>query len=95
MQKDTLAPFQRRMTRVSWRDYAMDFLTKDPTAIRVFLTQNQALANFDLPEPLKKAPIVGYSVRGWHGMNISMLCFRTEKAAATPLENASGTSRQP
>lgn len=78
---DTLAAFQDQMAGVALRNYGMDLTTNDPVQIRSFLAQNQAPADFFLPEALKQARLVGCAVEGWRDTRVSMICFRTDHAA--------------
>jgi hypothetical protein len=78
---DTLAVFQNQMAGVALRGYAMDLTTNDPVQIRAYLGQNQAPADFILPEKLQQAQLVGCAVEGWQNVKVSMICFRSNQAA--------------
>jgi hypothetical protein len=78
---DTLAIYQNQMAGVALRGYAMDVVTNDPAAIRTYLAQNHAPAEFVIPASLKQATLTGCAVEGWQGVKVSMICFRTRPAA--------------
>ena len=78
---DTLAIYQNQMAGVALRGYAMDVVTNDPAAIRAYLAQNHAPAEFVIPASLKQATLTGCAVQGWQGVRVSMICFRTRQAA--------------
>jgi hypothetical protein len=85
---DTLAIYQSRMAGVALRGYAMDVATNDPAAIRAYLAQNHAPADFILPASLQQATLAGCAVEGWQDVKVAMICFRTRQAppdAATDL----------
>ncbi len=79
--EDTLAIYQDQMAGVALRGYAMDVMTNDLVAIRAYLTQRHAPAEFVLPASLSKATLTGCAVEGWHDVKVSMICFRTGQAA--------------
>jgi len=79
---DTLAVYQNQMVGVALRGYAMDVQTNDAAAIRAYLVQNHAPADFVLPAPLQQAALVGCAVEDWQGVKVSMICFRTGKPLA-------------
>ncbi len=74
---DTFAIFRSRMAGVALRGYTMDLVTNNPAAIRSYLAQNQAPADYVLPAPLQPLEMVGCAVQRWQGVKVSMLCFRT------------------
>ena len=77
---DTYAIYRNRMAGVALRGpYLMDLATSDPAAIRAFLAQKQAPADYILPVPLKKTAVVGCAIQDWQGAKVSMVCFRTGK----------------
>ena len=84
---NTLAVYRSQMTGIALRGYAMDLLTNNPTAVRAFLTEKQAPADFTLPAALQTATLAGCAVEGWQSGKVSMLCFRTGRPL--PPEQAS------
>ena len=76
---DTLGIYQNQMARVALNPYAMDLTTNDPVAIRAFLAQNHAPADFILPAPLQQTAVAGCAVENWQGGKVSLICFRTGK----------------
>jgi hypothetical protein len=79
---DTLAIYQNQMARVALSPYAMDLLTNDPVAVRAYLAQNHAPADFILPAPLQQTTVAGCAVESWQGVKVSLVCFRTGKPLA-------------
>ena len=79
--EDTLAVFQTQMAGVALRGYGMDVTTNDPAAIRVYLAQNGAPSDFVLPAALKQVALAGCAIEGWRDAKVTMICFRTGKAA--------------
>jgi hypothetical protein len=80
-QNDTLVVFQNQMAGVALRSYEVDLMTNDPVPIYTYFAQNNAPADFILPEALKRAGLVGCAIEGWQGGKVSMVCFRTGRAA--------------
>lgn len=74
---DTLAVYRKQMTGIATSGYGMDFLTNNPAAIRSYLAQNQAPADYVLPAALQQAAAVGCAIQGWQKEKVSLLCFRT------------------
>jgi len=78
--EDTLVIYQNRMAGVALRGYAMDLVTNEPAAVRAYLAQNHAPADFILPGPLQQAALTGCAVENWQGVKVAMICFRTRQA---------------
>jgi hypothetical protein len=78
--EDTLAVYQDQMAGIALSGYGMDLMTNDPVPIRAYLAQNHAPADFVLPENLKQANLAGCAIEGWHGVKVSMICFRSSHA---------------
>lgn len=78
---DTFAVYQTRMVGTALRGYAMDLTGNDPAAIRNYLAQNHAPADYVLPDALKKIPITGCSIENWQGAKVSLICFHTGKTS--------------
>jgi hypothetical protein len=77
--EDAYTTYRNRMARVALRGYGMDFVTNNPAAIRSFLAQKQAPADYILPAPLEQTAVSGCAIQGWQGTKVSMICFRTGK----------------
>jgi len=75
--EDAFATWQNRMAGVALRGYGMDFMTNNPAAIRVFLAQQSAPADYVLPGPLEKTAVAGCAIEDWQGAKVSMICFHT------------------
>lgn len=76
---DTFAIYRSRMVSGALRGYSMDMVTNNPAAIRSYLAQKQAPADYVLPAPLQQAEVAGCAVQRWHGAKVAMICFRTGK----------------
>ncbi len=76
---DTYAITLERMASVALRPYGMDLLTNNPVAVRAYLVQNHAPADYILPATLEKTAVSGCAIQDWHGTKVSMICFRTGK----------------
>lgn len=76
---DTFAFYRSQMISGALRGYSMDLVTNNPAAIRTYLAEEKAPADYVLPAPLQRVEVVGCAVQSWHGKKVSMLCFRTGK----------------
>jgi hypothetical protein len=76
---DTYDFYRDRMASVALRGYGMDLLTNNPAAVRGYLAQNHAPADYVLPAPLDKTAVSGCAIQDWQGAKVSMVCFRTGK----------------
>jgi hypothetical protein len=74
---DRYAAYRKRMTETALRSYYMDLTSSNPAAIRNFLGQRSAPANYDLPAGLKAANAVGCAVESWQGKPVSMICLKS------------------
>jgi hypothetical protein len=63
------------MVRSVLRQYSMDLVTNDMTAIRQFLTGHQAPADYVLPPGLTSLPASGAGVLSWQGQRVAMVCL--------------------
>jgi hypothetical protein len=77
--EETFAIYRSRMAGVALRGYSMDLAITNPVAIRAFLAQKQAPADYVLPAPLEKTAMTGCAIQNWQGAKVSMICFRTGK----------------
>jgi len=76
---DTFAIYRSRMVSGALRGYSMDLVTNNPAAIRSYLAQKKAPADYVLPASLKQVEVAGCAVQRWHGTKVAMICFRTGK----------------
>jgi hypothetical protein len=74
--------YRQRMTEEALGGYYMDLLSKDPVAIRKFLAEKKAPADYSLPAGLQSAAVVGCAVASWQSNAVSLICFKTGR----PLE---------
>jgi len=72
---DNLSAYRNRIVRSAMREYRMNLLTNDLNEIRRFLKENQALADYILPQPLEKLPGTGCAILSWQGKRVSLVCF--------------------
>ena len=75
--EDVYPNYRNRMAGIALRVYKMDLETNDLKAVRAFLAQRQAPADYALPPALEKAAVAGCAVESWQGAKVSMICFRT------------------
>jgi hypothetical protein len=73
----TFALYRTRMASIALRGYGMDLTSDDLAAIRAYLAQNRAPADYRLPPGLEKTAVVGCAIENWRGTKVSMICFRT------------------
>lgn len=69
------AAFQNRVVRTAQRGYAMDITTTNLGAIRKYLADQGALADYVLPAALERLPGDGGAVLRWRNKAVSMVCF--------------------
>ena len=79
---DTFAIYQSRMANIARRGYRMDLATNNPAAIRSYLAQRSAPADYVLTAALEKTVTTGCAVENWRGAKVSMVCFRTGRPLA-------------
>jgi hypothetical protein len=72
------AAYRSFMGEFAVRSYAMDTNTTDLDTIRLYLSQQKAIADYVLPENLtKNAKALGCVSTSWQGKTVSMICFQT------------------
>lgn len=71
--------YRQRMVKTALRAYGMDLETNSVAAVRTFLINNRAPADFELPQALSETKTVGCGVMAWQGKPVTMVCFRTGK----------------
>ena len=74
---DTFAIFRSRMIRIASLGYRMDLATNNPAAIRAYLVQHSAPADYVLTTALEKTVTTGCAVENWRRAKVSMICFQT------------------
>jgi hypothetical protein len=73
--EETFAGFRSRMVGFALRVYRMDIETTNPTAVRRFLQNNGAPADYALTPGLQQTPVKGGASLSWQGHPVSMVCF--------------------
>ncbi|MGV3773783.1 MAG: hypothetical protein ACO1QB_12840 [Verrucomicrobiales bacterium] len=76
--KETLAGFQARMVSFALREYSMDIVTNDVSAIRAFLRVRQAPADFALTPALSSTEAKGGARLAWQNKPVAMICFKLD-----------------
>jgi hypothetical protein len=72
------ATYRGTMGAIARLNYAMDTNSSDLDAIRTFLAQRNAIADYVLPENLQKnAKALGCVATTWQGKPVTMVCFAT------------------
>lgn len=79
------ASFRSYMGGVAEKGYGMDFNSSDLDAIRTFLAQNKAIADYVVPENLQKnAKALGCVSTSYQGKSVTMVCFQTGRPVTDP-----------
>jgi hypothetical protein len=79
------ASYRSYMGGLAEKDYYMDFNSSDLDAIRTYLAQNKAIADYVLPENLQKnAKALGCVATSYQGKPVTMVCFQTDRPVADP-----------
>lgn len=71
----TYANFHSRMTSFALRTYQMDIVTNNTAAVRSYLAQNGAPADFPLTPGLAQLPVKGGGRLSWQNQPVAMMCF--------------------
>ncbi len=71
------AAYRSRMVRTALKNYGMELETNSAPAIRAYLAQHQAYADYVLPAPLVTATNTGCGVLKWQGHRVTMVCFHS------------------
>jgi hypothetical protein len=70
-----LANFSSRMISFALRTYEMDVITSDRDAVRNYLKDHGAPADFPLTPGLEKMPVKGGGRLTWQNEPVAMMCF--------------------
>jgi hypothetical protein len=77
-ERHDFAAYRTYMGSYAARAYYMDALTSDSDQIRLFFAQKNDIADYVLPENLKKnAATIGCVSTKWQGQQVSMICFKS------------------
>ena len=72
---DRFADFRARMVRTAARQYRMDILTNNVTAVQQYLARRGAPADFAVTNGLEKLSVTGGVFSRWRNHPVSMVCF--------------------
>jgi hypothetical protein len=79
-EEDTgFAGYRDRMIGTALRSYSMDLETESLDRVQSFFNTRNAIADFRLPEGLRKARLAGCVVTRWQDRPVSMVCFHSGK----------------
>jgi hypothetical protein len=67
--------YRTRIVSTIWREYRMDIMTNDLTAVRSYLERNNAPANYVVPPNLERFSVTGGGKLRWGNEPVSMVCF--------------------
>ncbi len=82
-ERHDFAAYRSVMSGNAARGYYMDLYTNDLDQIRLFFAQKSDIADYVLPENLKKnATAAGCVTSKWQGNQVSMICFQTGRPLA-------------
>ena len=73
--RDRFSDYRSRMVRAALRQYRMEIVTNDLTAVRHFLAGRGAPADYVVPDELQKQKVAGGGRLEWRGNPVSMVCF--------------------
>ncbi len=72
---DHFSDFRSRMVRKALREYQMDILTNDMTAVRAFMKNRGAPSDYQVPKELKPLALTGAGFLRWRNNPVAMVCF--------------------
>ncbi len=67
--------YRARMVGTILREYRMDIVTNDMQAVRSFLVNKGAPADYVVPSNLSATSLTGAGALSWRGQPVSMVCF--------------------
>ncbi len=75
--ENSFASFRARMARVAQRDYnQMDLLSTNLLEVSQFLARTSPLKEQTIPPSLQRVPLFGCANLRWHGLPVTMVCFK-------------------
>jgi hypothetical protein len=75
----SFAAFRRRMITDALRSYGMDTNTTRLAEVKNLLAERGRPADFSLPAPLQKVPLIGGGALTWQAKPVSMVCFKWQQ----------------
>jgi len=72
----SFAVLRNRLVQSVLRGYPMDLVSADESALRSFLRERRAPADYSLRSPLAELPILGGGIRSWRDGKVSMVCLQ-------------------
>jgi hypothetical protein len=80
-ERHDFAAYRTSMSSLAARAYYMNLYTNDLDQIRLYFAQSSAIADYVLPENLRKnATATGCVSTTWQGKQVSMICFQSGKS---------------
>jgi hypothetical protein len=77
-ERHDFATYRNYMGGMAARSYGMSLYTNDLDQIRMYFAQEKEIADYVVPENLKKnATTVGCVTTRWQGKQVSMICFQS------------------
>ncbi len=74
---NSFGAFHARMARVAQRDYnQMDLVSSNLVEVSQFLTKTSPLKEQAIPSGLQRVPLFGCANLRWHGLPVTMICFK-------------------
>ncbi len=74
---NSFASFRARMARVAQRDYnRMDLFSTNLVEVSQFLAKTSPLKEQTIPPALQRVPLFGCANLRWHGLPVTMVCFK-------------------
>lgn len=67
--------YRARMVGTILREYRMEIITNDMEAVRAYLAQKSAPADYEVPNALTVTTLTGAGVLSWQAQPVSMVCF--------------------
>ena len=74
--RDRFGDYRLRMVRAALKQYRMEIVTNDLNAVRQFLRERGAPADYVVPDGLEKQTLAGGGRLEWRGNPVSMVCFQ-------------------
>jgi hypothetical protein len=74
-EEPSFAVLRNRLVQSVLRGYPMDVVSTSDAALRSFLRDRQAPADYALRSPLSELPILGGGIRSWRDGKVAMVCL--------------------